>query len=313
MGKLDQASLQAAGITASLIKPVRQSQLFDTLANVTDRVSERRAPIPAPSASRPSFHGRRVLLVEDNLVNQKVALGMLKKFEVEVTVAGHGLEALAAIEQTPFDLVLMDCQMPKMDGFTAARELRQREATGQRPRLPVIAMTANAMEGDRERCLSAGMDDYLGKPVLLLNLQAALERWLGQPSLARPPRGEKTVSAGQDIGVVEADKLALLQEAVGEAFTEIVLTFLKDTPRRLTGMREALAAGDRRRLQREAHTLKGTSATFGAQAISALCAHLDQDAFTAESGYAGSLISSIESGFRRVHRHLTAELSEAAA
>jgi HPt (histidine-containing phosphotransfer) domain-containing protein len=118
--------------------------------------------------------------------------------------------------------------------------------------------------------------------------------------------------AGQDTGVVEADKLALLQEAVGEAFTEIVLTFLKDTPRRLTGMREALAAGDRQRLQLEAHTLKGTSATFGAQAISALCGHLDQDAFTAESGYAGSLISSIESGFRRVHRHLTAELSEAA-
>lgn len=155
--------------------------------------------------------------------------------------------------------------MPKMDGFTATRELRQREETGQRPRLPVIAMSANTMEGDRERCLAAGMDDYLGKPVLLLDLQAALERWLGQPSLARPPRGEKTVSAGQgqDTGVVEADKLAQLQQAVGEAFTEIVLTFLKDTPRRLMDMREALAAGDRQRLQREAHTLKGTSATLG--------------------------------------------------
>jgi CheY-like chemotaxis protein len=214
VGKLDQASLQAAGIAASLMKPVRQSQLFDTLAEVLDRASERRAPIPAPSASRPSFRGRRVLLVEDNLVNQKVALGMLKKFEVEVTIAGHGLEALAALEQTPFDLVLMDCQMPEMDGFTAARELRQREETGQRPRLPVIAMTANAMEGDRERCLAAGMDDYVGKPVLLLDLQAALERWLGQPSLARPPRGQKTASAGQDPGVVEADKLAQLKEAV---------------------------------------------------------------------------------------------------
>ncbi|MGH8585115.1 MAG: PAS domain S-box protein, partial [Gammaproteobacteria bacterium] len=119
MGKLDQASLRAAGIAASLMKPVRQSQLFDTLADVADRASERRAPIPAPSASPPSYRGRRVLLVEDNLVNQKVALGMLKKFEVEVTVAGHGLAALAALEQTPFDLVLMDCQMPEMDGFTA--------------------------------------------------------------------------------------------------------------------------------------------------------------------------------------------------
>ncbi|MGH8586063.1 MAG: Hpt domain-containing protein [Gammaproteobacteria bacterium] len=199
-----------------------------------------------------------------------------------------------------------------MDGFTAARELRQREETCYRPRLPVIAMTGNAMEGDRERCLSAGMDDYLSKPVLLLDLKAALERWLGQPSLARPPRGEKTVSAGQHTAVVEADKLAQLKETVGEAFTEIVLTFLKDTPRRLTGMREALAAGDRQRLQLEAHTLKGTSATLGAQAISALCAHLDRDACTAETGYAGSLIGSIESGFERVHQQLTAELSEAA-
>ncbi|MDQ3565219.1 MAG: response regulator [Pseudomonadota bacterium] len=313
MGKVDQASLQATGIAASLIKPVRQSQLFDTLAEVLDRASERRAPIPAPSASRPSFRGRRVLLVEDNLVNQKVALGMLKKFEVEVTVAGHGLEALAALEQTPFDLVLMDCQMPEMDGFTATRELRQREETGQRPRLPVIAMTANAMEGDRERCLAAGMDDYLGKPVLLLDLQAALKRWLGQPSLARPRQSEEKLSAGQDTGMVELDKLALLQEAVGKAFTEIVYTFLKDTPQRLTAMREALAAGDRQWLQREAHTLKGTSASLGAQGLSVLCGRLDRDAYTAESGYAGSLIAAIESGFEHVCRQLTTEVGKAAA
>jgi len=122
-----------------------------------------------------------VLLAEDNLVNQRVAMAVMKKLGIKPDLAVNGLEALTAVQAKAYDLVLMDCQMPEMDGFQATRAIRAQESVGQR--VPIIAMTANAMQGDRERCLEAGMDDYLAKPVAILDLKTTLQRWLPAASI----------------------------------------------------------------------------------------------------------------------------------
>ena len=142
--------------------------------------ASREITAPAPTRTGPAALARaRILVVEDNPVNQLVAAEMLKRLGLHADVAGDGAEALAALERLPYDLILMDCQMPVMDGFEATRRLRERQTTERR--LPVIAMTANAIRGDRERCLEAGMDDYLPKPVRISELTAMLQRWLPVP------------------------------------------------------------------------------------------------------------------------------------
>jgi PAS domain S-box-containing protein len=180
IGQIDAGRLAAAGIQASLTKPVRHAPLLDALAKVVGQIPH--VPQPSGESTREwqTFPGRRVLLVEDNPLNKKLALLVLQRFEIDVTVAHHGREALAAIGRDSFDLVLMDCQMPEMDGFEATRAIRKWENGNGNPasRLPIIAMTANAMEGDRERCLAAGMDDYLTKPFTQTHLQAMLSKWL---------------------------------------------------------------------------------------------------------------------------------------
>jgi CheY-like chemotaxis protein len=164
--------LFAAGLT----KPVKPSQLFDTLIDVLggSPPAAPAEPVVVPVAA-PSKQSLRVLLAEDNAVNQKVALHMLARLGYRADVAANGLEALSAVRRQPYDIILMDVQMPEMDGLEAARQIRAGEVSGgHRPW--IIALTANAMEGDRERCLQAGMDDYLGKPIKSEDLVAALER-----------------------------------------------------------------------------------------------------------------------------------------
>jgi CheY-like chemotaxis protein len=170
-----------AGFDGYLVKPVRLSQLYDCLATVMAG-AEPPAPSPAlPAASserKPHFapRGPRVLLAEDNPVNQAFALRLLQKLGCHVDVAGNGREAVAAVAQAEYALVLMDCEMPEMDGFEATAAIRRREASS--PHVPIIALTASAMQGDREACLAAGMDDYLSKPMRPKDLEAMLRRWL---------------------------------------------------------------------------------------------------------------------------------------
>ncbi|OOO00862.1 MAG: Sensor histidine kinase RcsC [Chromatiales bacterium USCg_Taylor] len=166
--------------------------MFDALIRV--RQGDARADVSSRGAARPlpaSFAGHRVLLVEDNEVNQTVGRVMLGRLGLEVSLANNGREALAAIDQACYDLVFMDCQMPEMDGYEATRSLREKERAAGSPRLPVVALTANAMIEDHERCLAAGMDGYLAKPVRLEGLCELLERWLSRsvPSLSAPPAG----------------------------------------------------------------------------------------------------------------------------
>ncbi|MBM3856241.1 MAG: response regulator, partial [Verrucomicrobia bacterium] len=182
---------QEAGFAAYLTKPIRQSQLCECLSLVLATSSGAGSTGTQPAAPIITRHSLsevqarsrgRILLAEDNPVNQKVAVKMIEKLGYRVDVVGNGREAVEASGRIPYNLVFMDCQMPEMDGFEAARTIRAREhGLG---RLPIIAMTANAMQEDRHRCLEAGMDDYLSKPVSSKSLADALNRWLSQETVS---------------------------------------------------------------------------------------------------------------------------------
>jgi CheY-like chemotaxis protein len=187
--------MQAAGIDASLSKPVKQSRLFDCLVTVIGKTGAAELGVPKPGAAplpplsaglRARLAGTRILLAEDNVVNQKVALTLLKKLGCTADAVGSGGEVLEALQRIPYSLIFMDCQMPEMDGLEATRLIRKRELVSGRAcpwKSPVhiIALTASAMQGDREKCLAVGMNDYISKPVRLGELQAALERWQASP------------------------------------------------------------------------------------------------------------------------------------
>jgi two-component system sensor histidine kinase/response regulator len=186
-----QDELKAAGVDAYLVKPVKQSRLFDCLVNVLGRAAAEhvqdkpsREAAPAKASEEPSPMGHaKILLAEDNIVNQKVALAQLKALGFAADAVANGQEVLTALKQVPYDIIFMDCQMPEMDGYEASRMIRQAEKTGHanwKAPVRIIAMTANAMTGDREKCLAAGMDDYLSKPVRRNELQSALLKWATQ-------------------------------------------------------------------------------------------------------------------------------------
>jgi len=167
------------GVDAELVKPVRPSQLFDVLHTLLAERSVRATPPPpevAIAPRDPSRQARRVLVVEDNAANLKVTVRMVERLGYRTDVANNGTEAVSMVGLGHYDAVLMDCQMPEMDGYEATREIRKAEPSEQR--VPIIAMTAAALSGDRERCLAAGMDDYISKPVKLHIVAAVLERWL---------------------------------------------------------------------------------------------------------------------------------------
>jgi CheY-like chemotaxis protein len=179
----DLKSAREAGVDACLAKPVRQTVLYECLVNVMAGQPQgiTAAPMPREPASTAPAEGRgRILLVEDNLINQQVALGMLELRGYSVVVAANGPEAVEAHAREEFDLILMDCDMPEMDGFEATREIRARESASPGEHMPIVALTANAMAQDREACLAAGMDDHLGKPFSSATLQAMLERWISE-------------------------------------------------------------------------------------------------------------------------------------
>ena len=186
---LTAGELDEIGIDAYVSKPVKQSRLFDCLVNAMGETTDLSvatksvvaASVSNPSEPNPQIEKMRILLAEDNIVNQKVALGILRKLRCRADSVANGLEVLAALQLDPYDIILMDCQMPEMDGYEATRAIRKQEqslgkASSRKSPVYIIAMTANAMQADREKCLAIGMDDYLSKPVRPLELRAALER-----------------------------------------------------------------------------------------------------------------------------------------
>jgi CheY-like chemotaxis protein/HPt (histidine-containing phosphotransfer) domain-containing protein len=212
----------------------------------------------------------RILLAEDNAINQKVALRTLERLGYRADLAGNGLEAIAALDRQSYYVVLMDMQMPEMDGLTSTRHLRAHLPAERQPW--IIAMTANAMQGDRELCLSAGMNDYVSKPVRSEDLVAALERAPRQDAVDRATGGDPVVDA--ELPIVDRAVLAHLAHDMGDGalIAEIVEMFLVDAPRLLDDWRQAVASGDSDAARLATHTLKSTSASIGAVALARRCA-----------------------------------------
>ncbi|WP_282263328.1 ATP-binding protein [Stenotrophomonas sp. PS02301] len=232
----------------------------------------------------------RVLLVEDNSVNLLVAQRLLQVLGCEVETATEGEQALEALHARPFDVVLMDCQMPVLDGYDATRRWRAHEATRGAARLPIVAMTANAMAGDRERCLQAGMDDYLSKPIHRETLQAVLARWgsvmaddpaVQPPSLPEQQPSPPAALPARDEApapVLDQDVLDELLEVIGPDTARIIGVFLDDTPPLIRQLQDASVAADLDQLRALAHSLKSASANVGAMALSAAAWRIEHDA-----------------------------------
>jgi signal transduction histidine kinase/CheY-like chemotaxis protein len=255
--RTDSTRCKELGIATYLTKPVKQSELLDAILTV---LGTRPAPAPAPDCPRePRAPARplRILLAEDNAVNQRLATRLLEKQGHTVAVAATGAEAVAALEHATFDLLLMDLQMPEMDGFEATARVRAREKTTGR-RVPIVAMTAHAMKGDRERCLAAGMDGYVSKPVHAQELFETIAN-LAPPAA---PDGQRPLAPGEEeVCIDRAAALARLNHDP-DLLQELAQTFLDDAPRMLQDVRAAVAAADAPKLRRAAHSLKGAVGIF---------------------------------------------------
>ncbi len=248
---LDTSGFKAMGIEEYLVKPVKQSRLYDCLAEVMCGGEFGGQPAAAPAflpAPTPLNRGERLLLAEDNMINQKVALRQLKKLGYQADTVADGNEVIEALKRIPYNIILMDCQMPDLDGYETTRRIRREET---RP-IYIIAMTAHAMQGDREKCLAAGMDDYLTKPVRTEELQTVLARWRSVPG-ATPPVDLAQLRDAADGDPAEMRDLAAI--------------FLEQADEVLPELEAALAAGTAQKVNSLAHMLAGASASCGMIAL----------------------------------------------
>jgi len=295
---------------AFMTKPVKASQLYNTLLTVfgsqptTGKTEVRREQVDPSMAQK---HPLRILLAEDNIVNQRVAQRMLERLGYRADLASNGLEAIAALQRQRYDVVLMDVQMPEMDGLEATRLIRMALPLDQQPR--IIAMTAAAQQEDRERCLKAGMDIYISKPVQMSQLIAALQSCNGQTAM-KIDRHDQTTSQTRPPAVDEKALAAFAREMGDDESStpvkEMIDLYLVDAAELVQTMRQAHANHDAEGLQRAAHTLKSSSATLGALPLSELSKKVEMLVKAGQMDVAGEQIAEVEAEYARVRQALEA-------
>jgi CheY-like chemotaxis protein len=268
------ADARDAGVQHYLTKPVRRARLLEAVAEAMGTPAATAPSAAAPAAAAVS--GQTILVVEDNAVNQRVIEAMLTKRGFAVECAENGRLGLERILAHEYALVFMDCQMPEMDGYEATAALRERERGGEH--MTVVAMTANAMKGDRERCLAAGMDDYLAKPLRPEELDAVLERWLHTPAAPAQPEPEPEPAS---MALVDEARARVFREDYPEIVDQLIELFEDSTPPLLRELREGAAAGDAETIRRTAHKLKGSCQNIGASGMAAQVAELERAATAA--------------------------------
>jgi len=304
LGRMPQ--LQAGSVfSAQLAKPLKASQLYNTLVQLLTRGRAGEEEVEAVTDGKRARSALRILLAEDNPMNQKVALRLLERLGYGADVATNGLEAIEALERRPYDVVLMDVQMPHLDGLDATRQICERWPEESRPR--IVAMTANALPEDREACFAAGMNDYVAKPIRAEELAAALKR---VKPLANGDGGAAAVAH------VSLDDGALgnLRDLGGDEFLgEVIEAFLADAPALLATLRGSLDSENSEELRRAAHTLKSNGATLGAEHFAELCRTLEQQARSGELDGAPDLVEQIEQEYRPLEEALSALRSESPA
>ena len=336
--------LRKIGFAAYLVKPARQSELLATLTSIWDAHCERRTidligdPQPLPQTYEApitdslerTFIGTRVLLAEDNTTNQIIAEMMLRSLGCEVDIAANGWQAIQRIDEFSYDIVFMDCEMPEMDGFEATAAIRRRSDS--KSRLPVIAVTAQAMQGDKERCLLAGMSDYISKPVKQEDFASALKEWLLKKDRHETGRGEKTqsentaadtshslssrsASSSEDASSVLSREVVASLRALAEAtepalFNQMFASFLSDSAERIDILRSATSATDAERLQKTAHAMKGASANVGATHMAEIARQLEVLGRTSSVTGAIALIEAMESEFECAKNEINAIMGQ---
>jgi PAS domain S-box-containing protein len=265
LGKLmDDAQLKKMGIYACLVKPIKQARLYECLTGLRDAPRKAAAEAVAVPAAN-----LRVLLAEDNVINQKVAVAQLRKLGYAQDIAHNGLEAVEATKRVEYDVVLMDCQMPVMDGYEASRQIRLREQTEGGKRVYIIAMTANAMQGDREKCLAASMDDYLSKPVKDSDLKAALARASAVPQ-PKASEGEDVVLPMENEdgeALVDLERLEAAANEDPKMLKELVELYFAQASDLMNGLRAAINSGSAKDVDHFAHKLVGASLACGMSAM----------------------------------------------
>jgi CheY-like chemotaxis protein/HPt (histidine-containing phosphotransfer) domain-containing protein len=269
----------------------------------------------APGARAPGAMRGHVLLAEDNPTNQQVALGVLGRLGLTAEAVGNGKEAVAALAAKPYDLVLMDVEMPEMDGLTATATIRAPGSGVLDHAIPIVAMTAYAMSGDRERCLAAGMNDYIAKPLSRQALVAALERWLPAQALPAQAPLERTLprrapAPGAQLpasvlvgspGVQVFDKEGAA-ERLGDAEIAAlaVEAYLENAGQQVAALREAVASGDAAAIARRAHAVKGEAATVGGERVRAIAQVMEQRGKAGDAAGAGAPMAELDAEFRRL-------------
>ncbi len=314
-----------AGIAAYLTKPVHRAQLYKCLCLIVDRPAKsavdvvdgnatgrgRDELVTCHSLKEATIASRaRILVAEDNIVNQKVAVGQLEKLGYRADVVANGLEAVEAVSRVHYALVLMDCQMPEMDGMEATALIRKAEREQKRPRLPIVAMTANAIKGDRDKYLLAEMDDYLPKPVKQGDLGAVLARWIPIQSTENERKASesstKRAPVRDCVDATALDDLRQLDDS-GSLLSALIIDFLGDVPTRLLALQDALHQGNAKAVAREAHSLNGASGNLGAQRMRQLCVELQALGKAKDLTTAGHLVARLVSEFALVRQRLMGE------
>ena len=310
--RINREELKAAGIDDCLVKPVKQSLLFDSLATVMGNTAagsliRAKKVLPPTSILASATQKLRILLAEDNTVNQQVALGLLKKLGYRADAVADGTEVLEALKGIRYDVILMDCQMPLLDGYETTRRIRQLEQERIAPfdwKAPVhiIAMTANAMEGDREKCITAGMNDYLSKPVRQKELTAAFQRHGEVQPIVAPPQSAFSSSPTSSSGevLVDIDRLRDVTDDEPDRIQQLIDLYLTQTGPMLDGLNEAIQSNASGEVARIAHKLVGSSVSCGVEAFTHPLRELERLGHEGDLSGAAALFDDVRHKFPRV-------------
>ena len=289
----DAKRFEEIGFSGYLTKPVRIQDLFSVLSHAIGDPSAAARPLATRHSARgeplPSFKGSkaRILIAEDNVTNQQVALGILKNFGLHADAVANGREAVDALKTIPYDIVLMDVQMPEMDGYEASRAIRDPQTGVANPAVPIIAMTANAMQGDRNTCLEAGMDDYVAKPIAPRALAEALAKWLPKvaestpspPPPSPPPPSSTPILPPPDDHPIW-DEEGLMERMMGDESLARTITdvFLSDMPHQLDALEASLKAADLAVVRLQTHNVKGVASNVGGERLRAVAREMENAA-----------------------------------
>jgi two-component system sensor histidine kinase/response regulator len=303
-GAGDVARSRQAGAHAFLYKPLAQQELLEALLLSLEPASHE--PRDSARPVSPEMRPLSILLAEDHEVNQQLMVRLLSQQGHRVTLARDGIEALSCYERESFDLVLMDVQMPRLGGLESTGRIRALEVTTGRPRTPIVALTANAMQGSSEECLAAGMDGYVSKPVQFAVLHEEMRRALDSHRVHVPSSPSSPSPSPSPPPAAAFDPQAVLETLEGdrEFFCQLAAVFLEDTVLRLDTLHKALGSGDAQGVARTAHALKGASGSFGARRLMDLCLRLELAANHGQLGRGGTLLEEMQEEIEEIGRAL---------